>query len=545
MIQFRRDSGDVDLSPAYRAVRAKAEAILAIGVLVGAAAYALSAQQGPTFEARATLLSATGQTGNALVNATLVSAPPLPSGALETVMSSGPFVSRLVETVKLLPIGTERVTALVGVLEEAARGGSSPLSLRSRIDLGGSGTYVLSARATAAADAAVLANSAAEALVSWDSARGRAKVGEAREALETSMAQIDARLARLQLGDGVEQRTLVAQRAERLDQLNLVRALEGAFSGTLSVLAPAVPPTVPVRPRPLRDGLLAGALALVVASFVAVAIGALLPKFFDGSDLASVGLLRLGEVQRVRGGRRGTSVLVSLRRGSPREQVASLAASLVSRLGGKPNVVVVTSAVPREGKSTIAAALAADLSGSGQRTLLIDADVHHPSQEGLWGIAAQGAEWVNLPQAAPFEGEESRTLATGLVRPETAQARRLQPHLHFLSGGGGVRHLLVGGLLQAAVARWKTGYDFVIIDSPPILAVADTLHLVSVSDGVLLIVESGRTGRRDVNRALEALELVGATVLGGALNKSRVPGKSYYGYSKTREWSLPEEVLRR
>jgi len=195
-------------------------------------------------------------------------------------------------------------------------------------------------------------------------------------------------------------------------------------------------------------------------------------------------------------------------------------------------VLVVTSGGPRDGKTTTATNLALVIAQSGKRVLLIDADFRRPmvhkifglnSKVGLSSVLVGEAALEEAVQQAEHEGEVIENLdilAAGPKPPNPAE----------LLDSQGMRRLL-------EEAREK--YDRVIVDTPPVLFVADASILGAISDGVIMVVKSATNTRSLATRAREQLEGVKARILGGILNDVHVSRLGYYysdyyyyGYSR-------------
>ena len=195
---------------------------------------------------------------------------------------------------------------------------------------------------------------------------------------------------------------------------------------------------------------------------------------------------------------------------------------LLSDLGRRPRSLLITSATPREGKSTTAVHLAVAHSSQGRKTLLIDADLRRPgihdrfsltNEQGLSTVAAGNAEWRET-----------------LQKPETL------PDLHILTAGPASRRAAdrLGTVLEKLLADAEAEYDLVIVDSPPLLGFAEPLQIASVVDGVVVIALAGHTNRNAVGSVISSLKRLKANVIGVALNEVREDMNDryyYYGYS--------------
>ena len=190
--------------------------------------------------------------------------------------------------------------------------------------------------------------------------------------------------------------------------------------------------------------------------------------------------------------------------------------------------LVVTSAIEREGKSTVAANLAMAFAESGARVVLVDADLRHPSVAGL----AKLAEEPGLSSLIAGSGTVSSVVtsaALGGADVLTAGPRSLNPGESIASDG-----------LSTLMTQLRKHYDVIILDSPALDGIADAAVLAHSVDGVLLVADRRRLRAPELARALESLEKSGANVLGVVLNHTPVhlPG-SAQGSSTTTEASVP------
>lgn len=183
-----------------------------------------------------------------------------------------------------------------------------------------------------------------------------------------------------------------------------------------------------------------------------------------------------------------------------------------------PRVVSFTSANPSEGKSTIAANLARALALSGERVLVVDADLRRPRQHDLFQVSGD----VGLSEVLAGEVQPDVALAaTGIPNLTLLPAGRTPPNPSELLGSERMR-----ALLKLAAQDF-----FVIVDSPPLLPVTDGSLLATAVDGTVLVVRQGKTRKDHLEAATEMLTAVGARVLGAVVNGvSAGSGGGYYGY---------------
>lgn len=186
--------------------------------------------------------------------------------------------------------------------------------------------------------------------------------------------------------------------------------------------------------------------------------------------------------------------------------------------GRRPQVILITSAVPNEGKSTVATNLARALALGGARVLLVDADMRKGHLH----------ELLNLPSKPGF----SELLRQPDNPPDCIQATDL-PNFSFLACGGIIRNpgdLFLSPAVDQLIGMLREHFDFILLDSSPVFASDDTTTLAPKADGTLFVVRSRYSQARMVREALEILFQRQAKVLGLVLNRSNPSDRSYYYY---------------
>jgi capsular exopolysaccharide synthesis family protein len=179
--------------------------------------------------------------------------------------------------------------------------------------------------------------------------------------------------------------------------------------------------------------------------------------------------------------------------------------------------VLITSAVPQEGKSMVAANLACTLARRGQqKTLLLEGDLRRPSLSQMFGLGKIPGicEWL--------QGESG---------PMTSIYHLEGPGLWILPAGstpGNPLELMQSGRLAAVMDQLSMWFDWIIVDSPPVLPLADTSVWTRLADGILLVTRRGTTEEQQLQRGLEALE--SKKLIGGLLNCSTHTAHSDYYY---------------
>ena len=192
---------------------------------------------------------------------------------------------------------------------------------------------------------------------------------------------------------------------------------------------------------------------------------------------------------------------------------------LLSQADHPPQVILVTSALPREGKTTAAANLAVTLAQLGDRTVLVDADLRKPGVGRLLNLGSgkyaglssylagvSSLDLVSIPHPAI---PNLVAIPTGPLPPNPAD-------------------LLSSHKLVEAIAELRTKYKFIVIDSPPIMAATDAVILSVLADGVLLVVRSGETPKEAFTRTRDLLNSVKCHILGVVLNAVDSSAPDYY-----------------
>jgi capsular exopolysaccharide synthesis family protein len=210
---------------------------------------------------------------------------------------------------------------------------------------------------------------------------------------------------------------------------------------------------------------------------------------------------------------------------------------LLSQAGHPPQVILVTSALPREGKTTAAANLAVTLAQLGDSTVLVDADLRKPGVGRLLNMT--GGKYAGL--SSYLAGVSSLDLVT-VPHPAI-------PNLAAIPTGPlppNPADLLSSQKLSDAIVELRTKYKFIVIDSPPVMAATDAVILSVLCDGVLLVVRSGETPKEAFSRTRELLGSVKCHLLGVVLNAVDSSAPDYYYSYRYYPYSYgygPQEAL--
>lgn len=188
-----------------------------------------------------------------------------------------------------------------------------------------------------------------------------------------------------------------------------------------------------------------------------------------------------------------------------------------SSISREIKVIAITSSVPGEGKSTTACNYALSLAETGKKVLLIDCDLRKPTIHRKFKISnAAGLTNVLLGETTIentlcIVGSGLSILTAGTLPPNPAEVVGSKRMNDFLQ-------------------KMEKLFDYIVIDTPPLLAVADGQIISSISDGVLLVVESKKTPKDSVLKSKELLTNAKANILGIILNKCEISHKKGYGY---------------
>jgi polysaccharide biosynthesis transport protein len=206
---------------------------------------------------------------------------------------------------------------------------------------------------------------------------------------------------------------------------------------------------------------------------------------------------------------------------------SAITSILLSRVNGvSPRVILVTSPRPKAGKTTTVANLGISLAEIGRRVLLIDGDLRRPRLGKLFGL-----QFATGLSDALLDG------GTGAITLDSVVRSSPVPGLSVLPGGSepaNISKLLHSTYLDSLIEKARSEYDFVLIDSPPMMGMADARLLSRNADGVILISRAGETSPEQLGEARERLADDGTPVIGTILNgcDMRIEDPSYVnGYN--------------
>ncbi|MCB2263529.1 MAG: polysaccharide biosynthesis tyrosine autokinase [Candidatus Thiosymbion ectosymbiont of Robbea hypermnestra] len=335
-----------------------------------------------------------------------------------------------------------------------------------------------------------------------------------------------------------------------LQRMKEVGVAVGIGANNISVVDAARVPRSPYTPN-LRKNL---AIALVLGLFGGV-LSAFLSETMDDTVKSSeqiekstgIPVLGISPLVSVPNRDDGVRAIASLAYREPRSRLAeafrSIRTSLVLATSeGAPRALHFTSASPNEGKTSAAVSTAITFARTGSKVLLIDADLRNPSLHKVFSLAnARGLTNYLTHDAEPAQ-IALPTPVTGLFAITSGP---LPPDPVELLAGGRMRDLI-------GLAREK--FDYVIIDGPPVVGLADALVLADLAGASLFVVEAARTRTGVLESAIKRLRAVNARVIGCLLTKVDQASSRYYGYdydydygygygAAERSVALPEQSI--
>ncbi|MGQ9804225.1 MAG: polysaccharide biosynthesis tyrosine autokinase [Anaerolineae bacterium] len=385
--------------------------------------------------------------------------------------------------------------------------------------------------------AALIADTLSEVFVAQIQAIQQQRYGESLERLqqqitelsgliEETQRQIDALKGSNNAQDQAEQAqrevilagyrnsyTTLIQNYERM-RLTASQSADAVF-----LYEPAQIPPSPVRPRKLMNTAVAGVVGAMLAVGVVFLLEYLNDTIKTPDDIVRVASLStLGVIGQLPKGQ--NELIVQAEPLSPlAEAFRTLRTNIRYASVDRPlRVLLVTSPVAMSGKTFVVTNLAAVMAQAGLRTVLVDADLRRPRLHNVFEVHPMEGLLGSLLEGGGMDSRLQPTAVEGLL---LLPAGGRPPNPTELVGSARMRELL------QKIGREA---DIVLVDSPPVLPVADTIALAGAVDGVLLVTKAGVTRRPAFQQTVEALQRVGANIIGVVINAVPVHGRGYYYY---------------
>lgn len=342
----------------------------------------------------------------------------------------------------------------------------------------------------------------------------------------TASTDLNTVLINIAVSDESPVQAAAIARAVADSLIQTVDSLEKPKSGgtspvSLSITKPAVAPTAPSGPN-TRLNLAIGALAgLAVGTGCAILRSRVDTRIRGEADVRQItDVPVLGGIAFDQDATRNP-LLTQAEPQSPRaESFRQLRTNLqFANVSAHAKTVLVTSSIPGEGKSTTATNLAIALAQSGQSVCLVDADLRRPmvgdylGLDGTVGLTTGllgAADVLDVVQA--WGDDNLFVLSSGMIPPNPSE-------------------LLGSREMAGIIQRLEDSFDAVVIDAPPLIPVTDAAVLAQHVGGVIMVVGTHTVRRQEIERSLNALQLVGAVVLGLVLNRVPTKGADAYAYS--------------
>jgi len=304
--------------------------------------------------------------------------------------------------------------------------------------------------------------------------------------------------------------------------LGVVARLDGTrdvSSQRLAVIDPAGVPSRPDSPRPVRDAGIGLVLGLILGLGAAFVRESLDRTYVDPDVLeTTTNLPVLGVVPQAL---EKVDLPSISQPSSGRAEAYRTVRTNLSFAGGPDTTrrLVVTSATPGEGKTSVSANVAVALASAGHSVVLVDADLRRPRVASVFGLQDEGPGLVGL--------------LTGDLDVQAAIRTVDEAGLAVIPAGGTLANpseMLGSERMQAVLEELEQQYETVLIDTPPVLPVTDALVLSAGASGVVVVVRLGETSRERLDRALSSLRKLDVPVLGLVANGAVASGDAAYGY---------------
>jgi capsular exopolysaccharide synthesis family protein len=399
------------------------------------------------------------------------------------------------------------------------------------------------------------ADAFAKAYLASREADARAQASTSQKSLQTDITRFQKQAAAAEkvIGDpDAESATRDAARAKLASANNRLDQLLSQLSGFQSldftpgtVIAAADLPSIPSSPNNRLDvgiGLLIGLFLGVVLAFVRDRTDDRLrgredlAERLDRPVLATIPPLSKRvrqEGKLLRWKRRHRNSLVTLEQpNSPAAESYRTLRTRMARLAAQLDInsVMVVSAGVGEGKSTTAANLAVVLAETGKDVLLVSADLRRPRVHQFFGLSNKTGLSNLLTDGTP-PGKRKAPVADG--RQMASELWSVAPNLWVVLSGPLPPHpsaLMDSDAMRQFLKEQRDLFDFIILDCPPALIVADAMALAPLSDAILVVADAKESDREQITRLKEEIEQVGGRIVGAVLNRSKQASKSTYYY---------------
>lgn len=380
--------------------------------------------------------------------------------------------------------------------------------------------------------AAAIANELVQVYVAWSRDLQRQSIRAAADQVQQKVQDAQGQIATLEAvlpkndPTGAKRERLSTARSlysQLVQDLQRLQVTEQIATGLGSVVSSAVPDPVPVSPNPVRNGAIGLGLGLLLgvgAAFATERLNTRVSNAQDASDSYGAPILAEIPLEKSDSAKKHRLAVVTQPQGAAAEAYRGLRTNLdFIKSGREFKTLLVTSAIPGEGKSTVAANLAAVLAKRGWHVVLVVCDFHQPAASQFFELngdaglseVLMGARDLPSVLQTPGDIERLQVITAGQLPPNPSE--------------------LLGSVAMQGMIRALAEYaDYVILDTPPILAVSDPAVVAQRADGVLLVAQVGVTKKDEARKARAQLDKVGVRVLGVAVLGVDPLGAAGYGY---------------
>lgn len=511
---------ELDLRDYLNVMMARKWTIIGVAVAVTLVALVASLIQPAVYEGEAKVLIAEKGSGADLFGSLGLDISSQPERGLQTQVQLMQVRPLLENTIRELELGIAP-EALADKVTVAA--------------VGQTNIVTITARDGDPETAAAIANTLADEFVAWSRDYKRESIQSAAEEVETRLGVVREEI--LELGREISSEgksdELAAELAiatgnyttlaAKLEELRINAQLE---VGSGRVVSPAVVSEDPVEPTPLRNtvlGLVVGLVFGLGMAFLYEYLDNTLKSSDEAEKLLGVPVLGLIPAEKYDKDERRRASILTHPGGAVAESYRVLRNNLdFINFQHDLKTLLITSAAPGEGKSTVAANLAAGLAQAGKKVVLVACDFRKPTTQQFFGVrnliglsdVLTGARPLKSALQRPREDMELLVLTSGKLPPNPSE-------------------LLGSERMREVLDELKQWADWIIIDTPPLLAVADGAAVARFVDGVLLVTKGGSSTREAVKKAGEMIESAGGRLIGSAVwGLDAVGGRSGYGYGK-------------
>lgn len=507
----------MELRDYLNVIRARKAAIIQAVLIVTLTALVVSLVQPKTYLGEARVLVQEKDAGAALFGQVLPELSSQPERALQTQ----------VQIMQLRPLAEAAIRKL--------NLGETPKELLSRVQVSAVGqTNLVTIRVqdTSPDRAAEIANALAEEYVTWSKE-------SKRESLRAASAEVDRRLQVtkeeiLELGrrikaegrsDDVAAELQIATGAyttlaEKLEQLRINEQLE---IGSGRVVSTAVEDPVPIAPKPARNSVLGGLVGVVFGvgmAFLLEYLDSTIKSTEEAEKVFGAPVLGIVPMERFdKGVKRQLTIIDSP--GSAAAEAYRVLRNSLDFVNFEHNLktIMVTSATPREGKSTVSANLATSLAQAGKKVVLVSCDFRRPTTDQFFAVNNMIGLSDVLLGTHSLKAALQKTSDEGLL---VLGAGKMPPN---------PSELLASAKMCDLIESLKEWADWIVVDTPPVLAVADPISVARWVDAVLMVSKAGESTREAAGKAVELLGKVGARIIGVAVwGLDETKGQPGYGY---------------